>query len=108
MLKERDKVYLLRKNIKTIRSSRKLDHVKIRPFKIVRNIKGTSFKLKLSKGIKKKHLVFYISLLELASEEVSELTQVPENYLIKQEGQYEVESILQDKDIEGQQYYCVK
>ena len=46
-LKKRDKVYLLQKNIKMTRSSNKLDHVKIRPFKIVRNIKRTSFKLKL-------------------------------------------------------------
>ena len=46
-LKKRDKVYLLQKNIKMIRSSNKLDHVKIRPFKIIRDIKETSFKLEL-------------------------------------------------------------
>ena len=48
MLKKRNKVYLLEKNIKTLRSSNKLDHVKIRPFKIVRDIKKISFKLELS------------------------------------------------------------
>ena len=101
MLKKRDKVYLLQKNIKTTRSSRKLDHVKIRPFRIVRDIKGTSFELKLSKGMKKKHSVFHISLLKPAPPEVPELTQVSNNYLMEQEGQYEVESILQDKNIEG-------
>ena len=47
-LKERNKVYLLQKNIETTRLSNKLDHVKIRPFKIIRNIRETSFKLKLS------------------------------------------------------------
>ena len=47
MLKKRDKVYLLQKNIKITRSSNKLNHVKIRPFKIIRNIKETSFELKL-------------------------------------------------------------
>ena len=47
-LKKRDKVYLLQKNIKTTRLSNKLDHVKIRPFKIVKNIKETNYKLKLS------------------------------------------------------------
>ena len=48
MLKKRDKVYLLQKNIETTRSSDKLDHVKIESFKIIRNIKEVSFKLKLS------------------------------------------------------------
>ena len=77
-----------------MRLSRKLDHVKIRPFRIVRDIKGTSFELKLPRGIKRKHSVFYISLLKLTSEEVLELTQVSDNYLIKQEEQYKVENIL--------------
>ena len=46
-LKKRDKVYLLQRNIKKTRSSNKLNHVKIRPFKIIRNIKRISFKLDL-------------------------------------------------------------
>ena len=49
MLKKRNKIYLLWKNIEMTRPSNKLNHVKIRPFKIIRNIKRTSFKLKLSK-----------------------------------------------------------
>ena len=49
MLKKRDKVYLLQKNIEMTRLSNKLDHVKIRSFKIIRNIKETSFELKLLK-----------------------------------------------------------
>ena len=51
MLKERDKVYLLQKNIEITRSSNKLDHVKIKSFKIIRNIKRTSYELKLSEGM---------------------------------------------------------
>ena len=50
-LKKGDKVYLLQKNIETTRPSNKLNHVKIRPFKIIRNIKRTSFKLKLPEGM---------------------------------------------------------
>ena len=50
-LKKRNKVYLLQKNIKMTRSSNKLNHVKIRPFKIIRNIKETSLKLKLLKSM---------------------------------------------------------
>ena len=51
ILKKRNKVYLLQKNIKMTRSSNKLNHVKIRPFKIFRNIKKISYKLELSKGM---------------------------------------------------------
>ena len=48
-LKKKNKIHLLQKNIETTRSSNKLNHVKIRLFKIIRNIKETSFKLKLLK-----------------------------------------------------------
>ena len=83
MLKERNKVYLLQKNIKITRSSNKLNHVKIRSFKIIRNIKRTSFKLKLPERMQQKHLVFYIFLLKSASAEVLILMQILNTYLIK-------------------------
>ena len=51
MLKEEDKVYLLQKNIKMTKSSNKLNHVKIEPFKVIRDIKRTSFELELLKGM---------------------------------------------------------
>ena len=83
MLKKRDKVYLLRKNIKTTRSSKKLNYIKIESFRIIRNIKNISFKLDLLEEIKRKHSVFYISLLESALKKVPVLRQVLDNYLIK-------------------------
>ena len=46
-LKKKNKAYLLQRNIKMTRSSNKLNHVKIKSFKIIRNIKETSYKLKL-------------------------------------------------------------
>ena len=85
MLKKRNKVYLLQKNIETTRSSNKLNHVKIRSFKIIRNIRKASFKLKLLKDMQQKHSVFHISLLKSASDKVLILEQVLNNYLIKQE-----------------------
>ena len=51
MLKKRNKVYLLQKNIKTTRSSNKFNYIKIRSFKIIRSIKEVSFKLKLFEKI---------------------------------------------------------
>ena len=108
MLKKRDKVYLLQKNIKIIKLSNKLDHVKIRSFKIIRDIKEISFKLKLSEEMQWKHSVFHISLLKLALTEISILRKVLDNYLLKQEEWYEIKQILKHKNINCKWYYLVK
>jgi hypothetical protein len=60
-----DLVYLLRRNIKIIKLSDKLDHKKFGPFKVKRNIKNISYELYLLPTIKI-YPVFHISLLELA------------------------------------------
>ena len=102
ILKKRDKVYLLQKNIKTTRSSEKLNYIKIKPFRIIRNIKNISFKLDLSEEIKRKYLVFHVLLLEPVSEKVLMLKQVSDNYLIEQEEWYKVKKILEHKEIQDQ------
>jgi hypothetical protein len=61
--RERDLVYLLRRNIKIIKPSDKLDSKKIDLFKIKRNIRDISFELKLSLIIRI-YPVFHILLLE--------------------------------------------
>ena len=94
MLKEKNKVYLLQKNIETTRLSSKLNHVKIRSFKIIRSIKEVSFKLKLSEEMQQKYLIFHVSLLESTLNSMSILRQVSDNYLIKQEDEYKVKKIL--------------
>jgi hypothetical protein len=63
--RENDLIYLLRRNIKIIRPSDKLDSKKIGPFKVKRNIRDISFELKLPLFIRI-HPIFYILLLELA------------------------------------------
>ena len=83
MLKKRNKLYLLWKNIETTRSSSKLNCIKIRSFKIIRNIKEVSFELKLLKDMQQKHFIFHILLLELVSDDVLVLEQVSDNYLIE-------------------------
>ena len=85
ILKKRDKVYLLQKNIEIIRLSSKLNHIRIRSFKIIKNIKEVSFKLKLLKDMQQKHFIFHMLLLKLVLDNVSVLEQVSDNYLIKQE-----------------------
>jgi hypothetical protein len=46
-LRERDLVYLLRKNIKTKRLSIKLDHTKLSPYKIQKVLDPLIYELKL-------------------------------------------------------------
>jgi hypothetical protein len=70
-LRERNLIYLLRRNIKIIRPSDKLDLKKIGPFKVKRNIRDINFELKLPLIIKI-HLIFHILLLELAHPDTSE------------------------------------
>ena len=45
--KERDKVYLLHHNLKTKRLSKKLDYIKLRPFKVKEVIGTVNYRLKL-------------------------------------------------------------
>src|SRR5271163_873450 len=91
-LREGDLVYVLRRNIKIIRSSDKLDHKKIGPFKIKRNIRDISYELHLPLTIRI-HPVFYISLLESADPDMP-IRSAPEIYPDFQELEDEVEKIL--------------
>ena len=65
-LKEKDKVYLLRQNIKTKRSNSKLDHIKLESFKILKAKKSVNYRLNLLIFMKI-HSVFYIFLLKSAN-----------------------------------------
>lgn len=62
-LKKRDKVYLLQWNIKTTRSSKKLNYIKMGPFWILKKKESVNYQLNLSAKMRK-HSVFHISLLE--------------------------------------------
>ena len=62
-----------------------MNHVKIKSFKITRNIRKVSFKLKLSKRMQQKYLVFHVLFLKSVSDNMLVLRQVSDNYLIKQE-----------------------
>jgi hypothetical protein len=91
-LREKDLIYLLRRNIKTIRLSDKLDLKKIGPFKVKRNIRDINFEFKLFPTIKI-YPIFYLLLLEPAYPDipkglVSELDPEIQKLI------YKVESIL--------------
>ena len=97
-LKEGDKVYLLTKNIKTKRPSKKLDHVMVGLFLIVEQRGPVNYRLELPRG-SKRHLVFHVSLLEPA--DPSTPVQDSFHYKTEEEDEYEVEKILDQK---GQKY----
>jgi hypothetical protein len=70
-LREGDLVYLLRRNIKIIRLSDKLDLKKIGSFKIKRNIRDISFEFEFPL-IMKIYPIFYILLLKPAHPDIPE------------------------------------
>jgi len=65
-LKEEDKIYLFTKNLKTRKSSKKLNYVKVESFLVKKTKEPINYELDLPKDAKI-FLVFYISLLELAN-----------------------------------------
>ena len=95
-LKERDKVYLLIKNIKSKRPSKKLDYVKVGPFLVKQQRGLVNYKLDLPKDTNI-YPVFYISLLEL----VDTQTPLQEIFYFENKEEYKVKRIL---DKRGQQY----
>jgi hypothetical protein len=91
-LKERDQIYLLRRNIKITRPSDKLDYKKFDPFKIVRNIKNVSFELQFPPTMRI-YPVFHISLLEPADPNIPQ-NLTPEIHPDSQKLEDKIEKIL--------------
>ena len=97
-LKEGDKVYLLTKNLRSQRTTRKLDHVKVGPF-LISEVRGpVNYKLQLPDDAKI-HPVFHISLLEPADPETP--LQTTFHFQTEENDEFEVEEILEQR---GQRY----
>jgi hypothetical protein len=106
-LKEGDKVYLLRRNIKLNKPTKKLDAVKLGLFKILRQKGLVNYELEL---LKKMHILptFYVSLLEPATPDATIEQDVRDISEEIQEPVYEVEKILDSKLEGSQRKYLVK
>ena len=61
--KKGDKVYLLTKNFESKRLSKKLNYIKIKPFKIISKVTEVIYRLDLLLKIKI-YLIYYIAMLK--------------------------------------------
>ena len=66
ILKKRDKIYLLRKNIKITRLNNKLDYTKLGLYRVKKILRLVNYKLDLLKKIRI-YLSFYIFILKLVN-----------------------------------------
>jgi hypothetical protein len=95
VFKERDKVYLIQRNIQTKQPNIKLDHKKLGLFKIKRIIRLINYELVLPKTINI-YPVFHISLLELVLLGIL-LVLVTEIELVNPNIEYKIKEILDHK-----------
>jgi hypothetical protein len=93
-----DKVWLLARNIKTDRPSRKLSHKRLGPYEITEQIGSSAFRLRLPRSLKL-HNVFHVSLLEpLKQDKIPGRYQPPPPPVKTNDGyEWEVHEILDSR-----------
>jgi hypothetical protein len=89
-----EKVLLSSKNIKTIRSSQKLDHRYLGPFEIIKKIGTQAYQLRLPMKYSRIHDVFHVSLLEPYHQQAGSDPAVIQPDLIDRNKEYKVKQIL--------------
>ena len=104
ILKGGDKVYLLTKNLPTLRPSKKLDAIRIGPFEVKKRIKEVNYELRLPKNMRIRP-VFHISLLEPAPADAPLETDIE---MEPDQTDYEVEQLLDVRKFGNQWRYLVK
>ena len=104
-LKKGDKVYLLTKNLRTRRPTKKLDKVKVGPFFISEQRGPVNYRLELPKDAKI-HPVFHISLLEPADPRTP--IQKDFHYQADGEDEWDVEKIIKHRNKGKGDEYLVK
>jgi hypothetical protein len=104
-----DKVWLVRKHIRTTRPSDKLDSYKLGPFKILAAVGTRAFRLELPAQMSNLHPVFNVSLLEPYIENTIDGRVIPPPPPVEIEGEleYEVEAILDSRYRYKQLQYLV-
>ena len=98
------------KHLKTARPSKKLDHRKQGPFRIIKRIGNRAFKLELPPSFKERHNVFPVSMLEpyRTSTIPGRHQSPPPPEVIQGEEEHEVEEIADSRRRRGIVQYLVK
>jgi hypothetical protein len=105
-LKEKDKIYLIQRNIQIKQPNTKLDHKKLELFKIKKIAGLVNYKLVLPRTINI-YPVFHISLFELILLGIL-LAPVTEIELVNPNTKYEIKEILDYKQVRNYIKYLVK
>ncbi len=105
--KKKNKAYLLRWNIKTKRSSNKLNHTKLESYKILKIKELINYKLDLS-AFMRIHSIFHICLLKFADSNTLIQTEFSEIDSESQNVEYKVKNILNQQNIKSQSHWLVK
>jgi hypothetical protein len=106
MLKKKNKIYLIQRNIQIKQPSTKLDHKKLGLFKIKKITKLINYKLVLLKTINI-YPVFHISFLELVLLGIL-LVPITKIELVNLNAKYKIKEILDYKQIRNYIKYLVK
>jgi hypothetical protein len=103
-----DRVWLLRRNIKTKRPCDKLDYRRLGPFVIEKQINPVAYRLHLPTSMKV-HPVFHVSLLEPYRESIfpGRVQSPPPSIEIENHEEYEVETVLDSRRRRGKLEYFV-
>jgi hypothetical protein len=103
-----DRVWLLRRNIKTKRPCDKLDYRRLGPFVIEKQINPVAYRLHLPASMKV-HPVFHVSLLEPYRESIfpGRVQSPPPSIEIENHEEYEVETVLDSRRRRGKLEYFV-
>lgn len=93
-----DQVWLLTKNIRTTRPSKKLDYRRLGPFKIIQKVGNVAYKLELPPSMKI-HNVFHVSLLEptIKNKFQGRIQEPPPPVEVEGDEEFEVEEILDSR-----------
>ena len=89
-------VWLNRRNIETKRPSSKLDHKRIGPYKVKRQINGNAYELELPNDMRI-HPVFHVSLLSPANLDPERVSPKPMPVIIDGNEEFEVEEVLDSR-----------